>query len=167
MLATVRRVSALLVAAAAILMVTATASYALVVRSWNSASDPLTVHAYGTYAWSYGTWDVSTHSDGTRSRLHAYQSTGSASHKVYETLKTYVNAGYCVTPKYTSCSQQYYYYDRNTTQHTSSYAWVYEGTSTGLTATADYARGNISTRMDVPWRTDPSSGDTYTEGVQY
>lgn len=86
--------------------------------TWNSSSNPLTVTGYSSTGKGYGTWTVSTSSDGTRYRTGANLWMHNAdNHKVYAQTSNYANAGLCVAPQYTSCSQSYYYYNSSETAH--------------------------------------------------
>ena len=162
----IRRSLGLAVAGAALLAGSATGAQAL---NWNSASNPLTVSGYGSTGYGYGTWTVSTGSDGTRSRLSANLKYSNAdNHKVFAKLQTYVNAGYCLSSDYLSCTAQYYYYTSSDTSRVNQTGvWVNRTTSTGLPGEADYARAGVQVRLDIPVRPDVGSGITWTKGLKY
>lgn len=164
-----RRISTIILLAGAIVVAGASAGYALGrVRYWNSVDKPLTVSGYGSTGWGYGSWRVSTGTDGTRSRLGAHQAISNADdHRVFVKLSTWTNAGYCLATEYLQCTQQYFSYDDSDTGRTSCYCWEYLATSTGVNAAANYARAQVRVKLDVPWRPDPDSNPTYTKGDSY
>ena len=166
---TLARLASVAAVSTAVVATTAGASYALgEVRYWNSSSAPLTVTGYGSSGYGYGTWKVSTGTDGTRSRLTANLRINNAdNHAVYATLTTQTNAGYCVEPDYTSCTAQYFTYATQDTAHYTGASWKALTTSTGLNASGNYARGLVNVKLDIPWRTDPSSGTTFTRASAY
>jgi hypothetical protein len=96
------------------IMVPANAALA-VSRLWNSRTAPLTAKADGgaTVAQGYGSWTISTSTDGTRYRGGAYlrdpQPTDADG--VYFEMKTYSSAGLCGQPQGTSCTGDFYLWD--------------------------------------------------------
>ena len=89
-------------------------------------------------------------------------------HKVFATLHTYVNAGLCVAPQYTSCSAAYYIYKSADTAHSNaSDTWVNKSITTGLSGSADFARAGVQVVLDIPLRPDSYSGTTWTNGMKY
>lgn len=141
------------------------AAYAV---DWNSSGSPLTVTGYGSTGKGYGQYYVSTASDGTKYRCSARVWLNNAdNHKVHTSTDNYVNAGVCLAPKYLSCTQKYYYYSNMQSSHINAVAWTEAPLKAPVTATADYARGYIQVKLDVPWRSDPESGYSLTNGVPY
>ncbi len=138
-------------------------------KYWNSATSPLTVTGYGSTGRAYGGWRLYTGTDGTRAYTDANMKVNNAAnHRVYVQSQTWLNAGLCVSPQYTSCSSSYYYHATATSNRISSSSWTWHyGFSTGLDGSADFARAAIRARLDIPWRTDPSAGPTYTNGSKY
>ncbi|MHC0432767.1 hypothetical protein ACX6XY_21680 [Streptomyces sp. O3] len=137
-------------------------------HTWNTKSSALKVTGYGSTGYAYGKWRVYNGADGTRSKVYSYSRLNNAhNHKVFVKLETQVNAGYCVQPKYTTCTQSYWNHDDTHTRHHSSSSWKYYKASTGVSGAADYARGRVQAKLDVPWRSDPSTGWSYTSGTQY
>ncbi|WP_189824107.1 hypothetical protein [Streptomyces finlayi] len=135
-------------------------------RTWNSRSTPLKVTGYGSSGYAFGTWKVHNTSNGTRSQVFSYSKLSNADdHKVYIELETQVNAGYCVqASKYMNCTQKYWDHDDTETAHHSSKSYTYKTASTGVAGSADYARGKVRAGLDIPWRTDPMTGWSYTDG---
>jgi hypothetical protein len=132
------RIHRRLVVAVAVLVVgiLVPANAALAVsRLWNSRSAPLTAKADGgaVIAQGYGSWTISTSTDGTRYRGGAFlrDPQPSDSDGVYFEMKTYSSAGLCVQPQGTSCSASFYWWDTtNGGQYWSSSSW-----STGKSTT--------------------------------
>lgn len=137
--------------------------------TWASSSKPLTVTGYGSTGWGYGSWTVSSGTDGTRSRLSANLKYKNAdNHKVFAKLQTWINAGYCATSPYLSCTSQYYYYtEKDTDRSNDTSKWVTKSATTGLPGTADFARAGIQVKLDIPVRTDVASGVLWTNGMKY
>ncbi|MDR2374317.1 MAG: hypothetical protein LBD77_09555 [Bifidobacteriaceae bacterium] len=158
-------------AIAALLIVggSALAANAAVTRAWNSSSNPLKVAGYGSTGWAYGSFTVSTGSDGTKARgTNAAKYSNADNHKVYVKQITYVNAGYCVASEYLSCSQAYYKYTENDSTHINVVnTWKAANTKTSVPGTADYAKGGFHVKLDIPLRGDPGSGQSLTKGVNY
>ena len=138
-------------------------------HDWNSAGNPLIATGYGSTVQAYGKWRIADGSNGTGSFLDSYTYLYNAdNHKKYATEDTLVNAGICFAPEYTSCQQSYYEYQYTETNHSNAsgtWDWLYA--NTGLPATADYARAAAKACIDVPFRTDPCAGPSYTTGSQY
>lgn len=159
-----RRTAAASALAVAIVFGSAGSANAL---KWNHG-DPLEAKGYGSYGWGYGNWKVNTQSDGTRSRLGANVSISNAdNHKVFAKLATHVNAGYCVSPQFVTCSSEYYLWAEADTARHDGYSWAYKTSSTSLPGNADYTRAGIQVRLDIPSRPDIGSGWTWTKGKQY
>ncbi|MEU7076002.1 hypothetical protein AB0B30_38415 [Streptomyces narbonensis] len=165
-LTTLRRVaevSAITLFAVAALPVMAQAAGAE--RTGNSISTPLKVSGYGSTGYAYGTWKVYHSSNGTRSQLVSYSRlTNADDHKVYVELGTQVNTGYCYQASNMTCTQQYWDHASVETAHHSSKSYVYKSASTGVHNEAGYARGKVRAGLDVPWRPDPLTGWSYTDG---
>lgn len=70
-------------------------------------------------------------------------------------------------PTYLSCTASYYNYNSSTTSKHDKSTWQYRTASAPVNPTADYARAGINVRIDIPWRSDISSGTTFTNGVNY
>lgn len=149
-----------------VLGVSAPASLAV---NWAKSSEPLKVSGYGSTGYGYGTWTVSSGSDGTRSRLTAnLKYSNGDNHKVYGRISTWTNAGICISPEYTSCTATYYPYASNDTAHVNEAGkWVAKTATTSVNPAADYARGQVFVRLDIPLRPDPTSEQTLTKGVKY
>ncbi|MEU3162594.1 hypothetical protein ABZ753_35250 [Streptomyces griseoincarnatus] len=161
-----RAVGASVIAVIAVGAVPTTAQALNAVRTWNASSNPLKVTGYGSTGYAYGTWKVYNSSNGTRSLASTYSKLSNADdHKVYVELETQVNASYCVqASKYMSCTQKYWDHDSDETDHHSSRSYTYKSASTGVSGSADYARGKVRARLDIPWRSDPATGWSYTDG---
>ncbi|MBB1261083.1 hypothetical protein [Streptomyces alkaliterrae] len=137
-------------------------------HDWNKKSSPLVAKGYGSQGSAYGKWRIYNGANGTTSKVYSYSKLSNADdHKVYVNLETMVNAGYCVQPKYTNCTQKYWVHDGTETKHHSSSSYKYYKAHTGVAGQADYARGRVRARIDVPWRTDPATGWSYTSGSEY
>jgi hypothetical protein len=137
-------------------------------KYWNSSTNPLVVTGYGSWAKAYGQWRVADGSSGTRSWLDARVWYYNAdNHKKYSKFETWVNAGICVAPQYTSCTAAYYYYAGAQTPHSNVAAaqWLYA--NTGVSPSGNYARARVWVCLDVPLRSDPCAGPTYTAGTAY
>ncbi|MFJ6940002.1 hypothetical protein [Streptomyces sp. NPDC101132] len=135
-------------------------------RTWNPSSTPLKVTGYGSTGYAHGTWKVHNTSNGTRSEVMSYTKLSNADdHKVYVVLGTQVNAGYCTqVSKYMTCTQKYWDHASAETGHHSSSSYIYKTASTGVSNEADYARGKVRAALDIPWRSDPMTGWSYTDG---
>ncbi|MFF3604369.1 hypothetical protein [Streptomyces sp. NPDC002463] len=91
--------------------------------------------------------------------------TNADDHRVYVELGTQVNTGYRIqASKYMTCTQQYRDHASAETAHHSSRSYVYKSASTGVHNEADYVRGKVRAGLDVPWRPDPLTGWSYTDG---
>jgi hypothetical protein len=96
-------------------------------------------------------------------------------HKVFYKLQTWVNAGSCFQPDYTSCTAKYYQYGDNDSNHyntsspnTTNWVWITaNNVSSTLPGSADYARGGLIVKLDIPVRTDISSSTWWTAGKHY
>jgi hypothetical protein len=138
-------------------------------KLWANPTAPLRVEYDHSVGWGFGAWTVSSGSDGTRSRLGANvaMSYPFKGRKVFAKLTTWVNAGYCISPDFVTCSMKYYYYDQSDTKHVQSIPWYYVSTTTGVPGGADYARAEIQVKLDIPWKPDPASNSLFTTGVKY
>lgn len=144
---------------------TTSASFAL---TWNSSTSPLTVTGYGSTGKGYGSWTISTGTDGTRFRTSAKQWINNAdNHAVYVDTENWTTAGSCIQPDYTSCKQDYYLYNYSKTGQTTQKSWVSKSSSASVDPRASYGRARVRVKLSVPWRTDPSSGATITKGIKY
>jgi hypothetical protein len=151
--------------ALAMMAMTTTASFAL---NWNSSTTPLTVTGYGSTGKAYGSWTISTGTDGTRFRTSANQWINNADNRaVYVVTENWTTAGSCLQPDYTSCKQDYYYYNSSKTGQTTQKSWVNKKSSASVDPRASYGRAYVRVKLSVPWRTDPSSGATVTKGIKY
>lgn len=148
-----------------LMVVSASSAVAL---TWNSSGSPLTVTGYGSTGRAYGTWGVTNGTSGTKFTTVSQQKVANAdNHTVYVTTENWVNAGLCFSPDYTSCQQAYYYYNGSSTAHTNSASYVQRTSTASVAPSADFGRGYLRVKLDVPWRVDPSSGATVTKGVKY
>ncbi|MBD2759645.1 hypothetical protein IEE94_08985 [Yimella sp. cx-573] len=94
--------------------------------------------------------------------------TKSSGYKGYVKMTTQTNAGLCAAPKYTSCSQAYYYFASSDTSGTSSTTYIAQVPTTGVNRAASYARAYFNAKLSVPLRPDPTGGDTYASaGLPY
>jgi hypothetical protein len=149
-----------------LVMLSGASAYAV---NWASASAPLTVKGQGSTGKGYGSWQVSSGGDGTRSRLTANLWYHNADdHKVFARMETWVNSGICVAPQYTSCSAAYYFEDDVDTRHSNQNdRWVNVRSSTGVPGSASYARAGIQVKLDVPFEPDPESRKLWAGGMGY
>ena len=91
--------------AASFLAMMAMAPAADAAVNWMSSSNPLVVTGYGSTGEGYGTWQVSTGSNGTRFHTSVTQRIDDAdNHKVWAQIENWTNAGSCFQPDYTSCT---------------------------------------------------------------
>ena len=135
---------------------------------WNSSSNPLTVTGYGSTGEGYGSFYISTGSSGTRYKFRVRQRIDNAdNHQVYANLEYWSNTGICLAPAFFSCNAPYQKHATDVTDRTtkSSYVTLYE--SAPIDPYASFHRGRVRMRLDIPWRFDPASGWTVTEGIQY
>jgi len=155
--------------AAGFVILTAPAGWAIdTLRSWNSSTTPLTASGYGSTGYGYGQWKVSTGTDGTKSRLYANIKLNNAdNHTVYAKLKTQSNAGSCFAPDYTSCVATWYHYASSDSSHYNGSVYKQYVTRTDVNPSGDYARAIVNVCLDIPWRSDIYSGDSYTKGDWY
>lgn len=135
-------------------------------RVWNTQSNPLKVTGKGSTGYAYGKWKVANTSNGTRSIVMSYSKLNNADdHEVYVELETQVNAGYCVqASKYMSCTKKYWNHDSVETKHHDNRSYTYKSASTGVSDDADYARGKVRARLDIPYRPDAETGWSFTDG---
>ena len=144
-----------------------------VALTWNSSGTPLTVSGYGSTAKGYGTWLISTGTDGTRSRLTAnLKITNADDHAAYAKLETMVNAGACFSGSYLNCSSPYYSWafaktSGVTTATGATSVWVSKSTSTNLSPYGNYARALVFVALDIPYLPDAISQPTLTNGLPY
>lgn len=135
---------------------------------WNSSGNPLSVTGYGSTAKAYGQWRIADGSGGTRSFHDSYTWYSNAdNHKKYSAMETWVNAGICYSPDYTSCTASYYYFAYDETSHSNVTSWEWLYADTGVSGSADYARDAAYVCLDIPLQPDPCSGPTYTTGSDY
>lgn len=135
---------------------------------WNSSSNQLSVSGYSSTGYAYGQWRVTDGSNGTRAYGDAKVRISNAlNHKVFAKFYTYVNAGYCATTPYLSCTQQYFYYADADSSHTASTTAVWVYANTAVPGTANYARAGVEVKLDIPNHVDPASGQSYTNGTRY
>ncbi len=163
------RLVRLLKASMLVLLLSGVAAPAASAVGWNSAGSPLKVTGYGSTVEGYGSWYVSTGSSGTIFKTTTYQRVAvqGDNHKVHADIQNWTNAGICYAPQYTSCTAAYYYYNGDSTESTIKSKWVRDYEEAPVNPSADYGKGRIRMRIDVPWRTDPASGWTLTNGVSY
>jgi len=137
--------------------------------TWNSKAEPLRVTGYGSIGDGYGTFTVSTRSDGTRFRVHSEQKLtyNADNHKVWTQVLYQTNDGWCFQPPHTACSTPIHDWRWGRTAATNSPDWADGDTSTGAHLNADRARALIRMRLAIPWRPDPASGWTITDAVNY
>lgn len=166
----ITRMAALLLCALAALALVTGPAYA--VNYWAKPTTPLAAKTDGvTQGRAFGYHEVDQTENGTRShaetRLYDQNPGGSG---IYIKLQTYVNAGICFAPDYTSCQQPYYPYAEDGSarwkeSRWSAYGWTL-GT-TGLPGEADYARGSVRVCEDQNNSPDDCSGWAYSAGSKY
>ena len=164
--------SALLAAAAAGTLAMTASPVAAATKWWAPQSAPLAAKTDGVVQGrAYGYHEIDQTSSGTRShaevRLYDNKPGGQS---IYIELHTYVNAGYCLAPEYTSCDAQYYYYDDDESNRYSDASWSPFGWTlgtTGLPASADYARGSVHVCEDQNNEPDDCSGWGHSKGSAY
>ncbi|GAB1640189.1 hypothetical protein [Krasilnikovia sp. MM14-A1259] len=165
--------TAILTVAAGAALASAAASPALAATkgtwvNWNSSSAPLTVKGYGSTAKGYGKWRVVDNSQGTRSYTSGYYWYANAdNHKKYGAMVSQSNAGVCYAPQYTSCTAAYYNAGSAESTHSNVTGGQWLDFSTAAAFNGNYARAAEQVCLDVPFRSDPCSGYTYTQGEPY
>ncbi|WP_377324603.1 hypothetical protein ACFJIY_07095 [Pimelobacter simplex] len=144
------------------------------VRKWNSLETPLTAYDNGkAKASGYGTWQIGTTVNGTRSQAYGYLRDRDTTNDnaVYFELFTQTNAGTCLAPEYTSCSASYFTYasqfsdfDKETWRKGTWSPRFYA--STALNPSGSYARAlmQVSESNSGP---DSHSKNTFTKGNPY
>ena len=146
---------------------------AFAVKYWAAPATPLAAKTDGvTQGRAYGYHEIDQTSSGTRShaetRIYDNKEGGDS---IYIELHTYVNAGLCFAPDYTSCNQPYYYYyDKDQSSHWSDNSWSPYFWSLGTTAvpaSGDYARGSVKVCEDQNNAPDDCSGFGHSKGTQY
>lgn len=139
---------------------------------WAPGSDPLHVYEDGVLQGrAYGYHEIDHTSNGTRSHGEVHlvdQKPGGSG--IYIEMQTWVNAGICIAPAYTSCSSQYYQgpSDQSDRWHDntwSPYGWTLATTS--VPASADYARGRVKACEDQNNSPDDCSGWGLSTGSKY
>ena len=141
---------------------------------WAPQSTPLKVVDDNTnvvQGRAYGYHEIDQTSSGTRShaevRLYDNRPGGQS---MYIELHTYTNAGYCLSPDYVSCDAEYYFYDDDESDRWSDDSWSAFGWTlgtTGLPASADYARGSVQACEDQNNEPDDCSGWGHSKGSKY
>jgi len=145
---------------------------------WNVSSTPLVITGYGSTANAYGYISIYNGSNGTRMTSYAYDRfIDGDNHMAYITTLAQYNAGSCSSQTSTiyvkgaevssssQCAQQFY--DAGTIrQNGLNYTqWSWAGMqlgSFGVNNGADRGRVRVELSIDVPFRTDPSSGGSYS-----
>lgn len=136
--------------------------------NWNSSSNPLSASGYGSTAKGYGKWRVVDNSQGTRSYTSGYYWYSNAdNHKKYGWMMTQSNSGICYAPEYTSCTASFYNYTSNESTHSNVTGGQWLDFSTKVDPSGSTARAQERVCLDVPVRSDPCSGTTYTQGEPY
>jgi len=170
---TLRQALTCVVAVMAIVVATTAPAYAAT-RSWNSKAKPLTAYQDGkAMAQGYGTWKIGTTSNGTRSQAYGHLRDRAPRNKrnVYFELFTWVNAGYCLQPEYTSCNQKFFYW-RKQFSNSNKETWnqnTWSPTfyaSTSVSPRGNYARAQMQV-SESKRGPDLKSGFTYTKGNKY
>jgi hypothetical protein len=145
--------------------------------NWNSEKNSLYATGYGSWARGYGSVKISTGNDGTRLRTtNKGWYFNADNHKVYVQQQSYSHNGsaICVAPEYISCrSGEYVQYATNQSTHyqigkgkTSGHVPL--NTLTGLDSSAGkYYKAIMTVNLDIPWRFDIHSGDSYTKGIKF
>jgi len=137
--------------------------------TWNSRSEPLTVRGYGSTGEGYGSFYISTRRDGTRYRFSVIQRIQRADdeHAVYANVEYWSNTGICFSPPWLSCNVPYQRHATDVTSRYTKSTWKSFYESAPIDAYANYHRGKVRMRLDIPWRWDPASAWTVTNGIEY
>jgi hypothetical protein len=128
----------------------------------------VSVSGYGSTGYGYGSFKVTNYpmnGSGTRAEVHGRIRINNAdNHRVYLTNNFQSNAGNCVAPTYTSCSQSWYHHATvdSTKVQDSSYRNTYP--SVAADSGASYMRARVKVCLDIPWRTDPCTGYYNSDG---
>jgi hypothetical protein len=149
-----------------------TASY------WNTSGTPLETSSYGSTAKAYGYIKIYNGSNGTRLYSYAWNKfTDADNHRAYIQGVSQFNAGTCraltATVTYkgvsvassASCSQQFYDYSefRSDGLNYTRNVWTQmPNKNTGVHSGADRGRARVKLCIDIPWRTDSCTGQSYS-----
>jgi hypothetical protein len=149
--------------------------------SWNSKSKPLTVSGYSSTGYGYGSFEVSTKSDGTKARGYNFVVIlNPLDHKVFVKQWTYVNApsttgnsscanvkdgGACSTA--TKTTPFSLLSGVSESKHKKDTTWVSADTAMKAPGTSDLARGEFEVVLDIPYRFDVHSGQSLTVPIKY
>lgn len=141
---------------------------------WNSSTNPLSISGYGSTAKAYGSSKISDTSNGKRMYSYAHNKfTDGDNHRAYLEGNEQYNAGTCRSVTTTTtvygvsvantseCRAVFFDHDAYRTDglnYTTS-SWVAMTTKSFAVATgADRGRMTARLRIDIPWRTDPTTG---------
>lgn len=149
-----------------------TASY------WNTSGTPLVKSGYGSPAKAYGYIRIFNGSNGTRLYSSAWNKfTDGDNHRAYIQGVSQFNAGTCraATPTVTykgvsvaswpSCRQTLYDYARfqsDGLNYTRNVWTQMHNKNTGVHSGADRGRALVKLCIDIPWRTDSCTGQSYS-----
>jgi hypothetical protein len=144
---------------------------------WNQSSSPLVKSGYGSTAKAYGKSKIFNGSDGTKLYNYAWNKfTDADNHRAYLTGVSQWNSGSCRNSgvgvtiygvsvnSSTNCSATYFdgkKFDRaNGLNHTNN-TWTAMPTRTAApTNGSDRGRAKVKLCIDIPFRTDPCTGDS-------
>jgi hypothetical protein len=116
----------------------------------------------------YGTWRVADTSNGTRSLGEGYvQDSRPSGSSVYFYMHTQANAGSCISPQYTSCSQPWFTVSYKDSQHSNSDRWVTVSASSDVASNGNAARARIQLCEERRFYPDSCTGWDYTDGDNY
>lgn len=139
---------------------------------WAPGSSPLHVYQDGALQGrAYGYHEIDYTANGTRSHgeVHlADQNPGGSG--VYIEMQTWVNAGVCFAPTYTSCTASYYQGPSDQSDRWYLGTWSPYGerlATTSVPASADFARGRVKACEDQANSPDDCSGWGISAGSQY
>jgi len=99
----------------------------------------------------------------TRQRL----TVNAENHKVYARITYQTDAGSCATTPTTTCSQPFYYWATDYTEHTNHGDYLSRWESAPVHPNGSEGRILVRMRLDIPWRSDPQSGLTVSGSVDY
>lgn len=148
------------------------------VSYWNVSSTPLKVSGQGSSAQAYGYIKIFNGSSGTRMYSYAANKfTDADNHRAYITGETQYNAGTCRSEgttvvvkgievsSSTSCARQFYDKDGyriDGLNYTTSSWTQMPYKNWNVDGGADRGRLVVNLAIDVPWRSDPVSGPSYS-----
>lgn len=150
---------------------------------WNVSSTPLKVSGYGSTAQAYGYIKIFNGSSGTRMYGYAWNKfVDGDNHRAYLNGATQFNAGTCSSSSSTviykgaevsnssSCTFQFAdneYIRVDGLNYTSS-TWIQmPNKSWGVHSGSDRGRLKVNLNIDIPWRSDPAVGPSYSSSDSF